>query len=245
MPQRAIKIEPASFYHVYNRGNNKEPIFFEPANYQFFLNRFSEYFPEDTAEIHAYCLLPNHFHILIRLRREFDYSIRMQHFSISYAKSLNNWAGRVGHVFQGRYKAKQVGSTAYVLHLSRYIHLNPVLARLVRNPEEWEFSSYRDYLVDSRNHQEDSREISGIHSRSSILTRKIKREDSPNPMAGPREISGIYTRPLVTTNFILSHFVGVNDYRSFVDINTGNITGEMGDELWKEGEIRSLFPKGV
>ncbi|MCX6143996.1 MAG: transposase [Ignavibacteriales bacterium] len=219
MPFRVVKVTPDLFYHVYNRGNNKEPIFFEPANYRFFLKRFVEYFPGNEAEIHAYCLLPNHYHILFRLRRNIDYSIRMQHFSISYAKSLNNWSARVGHVFQGRFKAKLVGSTEYLLHLRRYIHLNPVLARLVRTPEDWQFSSYRDYLEgqDSRN----LREASG-------------------------EISGIYTRPSVTTEFILSHFACVDDYRSFLESHAINRMIEMEEELWKEREfLGSLSDKGV
>jgi hypothetical protein len=112
----------------------------------------------------------------------------------------------VGHVFQGRFKAKLVESTEYLLHLGRYIHLNPVLARLVRSPEEWEFSSYRDYLEDSRNLREDS-----------------------------REISGIYRRPFVTKGFVLSHFADVNDYRSFVELCAAKQMEEMKGELWKEG----------
>ena len=110
LPPRQVKLAPDRFYHLYNRGNNKEPIFLEQANYRFFLEKFVQYFPADDAEIHAYCLLPNHFHMLIRLKRPLEYSLRMQHFSISYAKSLNSWSGRVGHVFQGRFKAKLVGS---------------------------------------------------------------------------------------------------------------------------------------
>jgi len=205
MPTRTVKFAPNQFYHVYNRGNNKEPILLQPANYRFFLKRLAEYFPGNEAEIHAYCLLPNHYHILIRLQREIGFSIRMQRFGISYAKSINKWTGKVGHLFQGRFKAKHVGSTEYLLHLSRYIHLNPVMARLVKTPEAWQFSSYRDYLVDSRNLQGD-----------------------------PCEIPGIYTRPLVTTEYILSHFAGVNDYRSFVESYGGNRMDEMEEELWKE-----------
>ena len=210
MPARLVNLVSEQFYHVYNRGNNKEPIFFAPENYRFFLKRFATYFPGVEAEVHAYCLLPNHYHLLIRLLRDFDYSTRMQHFSIAYAKSVNKWAGRVGHLFQGRFKAKLVESTEYLLQLSRYMHLNPVVAGLVKAPEEWQYSSDREYMssmVDSRN----LRKTSG-------------------------ESSGIYTRPLVTTEFILSHFGSRNDYRSFVESNAGNRKNEMEEDLWKEGE---------
>ena len=79
------------------------------------------------------------------------------------------------------------------------------MARLVKTPEAWQFSSYRDYLADSRNLHESS-----------------------------REISGICTRPGITTEFVLSHFAGVNDYRSFVESYVGNRMDEMEEELWKE-----------
>jgi len=213
MPARVVKVTSEQFYHVYNRGNNKEPIFFAQENYRFFLKRFAKYFPDVEAEVHSYCLLPNHYHILMRLLRDIDYSTRMQHFSISYSKALNNWTGRVGHVFQGRYKAKLVGSTEYLLHLSRYIHLNPVVAGLVRAPEDWQYSSYCDYLLDSRN----SKEV-------------------------PREIPGIYSRPLVTTEYILSHFASVNDYRSFVESDVGSCVDEIEEDLWKEGDLLESGP---
>ena len=205
MPSRAVEFAPNQFYHVYNRGNDKEPIFFEPSNYRFFLKRLAECFPRNEAEIHAYCLLPNHYHILIRLQRDIDFSIRMQRFGISYAKSINKRTGRVGHLFQGRFKAKHVGSTEYLLHLSRYIHFNPVAAGLVKVPEDWQYSSYREYLVDSRNLGQ-----------------------------GSCQIPGINTRPPVTTEFIHSHFATVDDYRSFVESCAGNRMDEMEEELWKE-----------
>jgi putative transposase len=178
-------------------------LLFERANYRFFLEKFWEYFPPSDSEVHAYCLLPNHYHLLIQLTRDFDFSIRMRYFTISYAKSLNSWGGRAGHVFQGRFKAKLVGSTEYLLHLSRYIHSNPVSARLVRVPQEWEFSSYRDYLEDSRNLSQNS-----------------------------REIPGIYTRPKVTTEYILSHFAGVENYQSFVESNDHLALDALEGDLW-------------
>ena len=93
----------------------------------------------------AYCLMPNHFHLLVRPRDD-RFSRGMQRFSISYAKAMNKRMGRSGALFQGAFEAVRVDRDEYSLHLSRYIHLNPVEAGLVRRPEDWEFSSYRDYV---------------------------------------------------------------------------------------------------
>jgi len=146
MPYRNRTILPQNFYHIYNRGNNRQPIFLESENYAFFLRRFQRYFPPDQVEIHAYCLIPNHYHLAVRIVSDIDYTKQMQSFSISYAKSINERYKRVGHLFQGRFRAKHIDSTSYLLHLSRYIHLNPQHAGLVNKASRWEYSSYPEYL---------------------------------------------------------------------------------------------------
>ncbi len=153
MPYRRANFASDEYYHIYNRGNNKGKIFFERENYLFFLRTFLKYFPQNAAEIHAFCLMPNHYHFLIRLSQALDISVRMKCFGISYSKAVNARYGRSGHLFQGRYNAKHIDSNEYLLHLTRYIHLNPLFAKLVTRPEDWEFSSYRNYLYqsDSRN----------------------------------------------------------------------------------------------
>ncbi|MDZ7767292.1 MAG: transposase [Melioribacteraceae bacterium] len=94
----------------------------------------------------AYCLMPNHYHLLVEILEDNFLNKAMQRFSTSYTKAINKSQNRIGHLFQGRYKYKLVPNDNYLLHLSRYIHLNPVKAGLVKRPEEWLFSSYRDYL---------------------------------------------------------------------------------------------------
>jgi REP element-mobilizing transposase RayT len=145
MPRRTPSFSPDQFYHVYNRGNDGDFIFFELENYFFLLRRVKEYLTP-SVEVHAYCLMPNHYHLLLRITRELNLSNLMQNLLISYTKAINKKYQRVGHLFQGTFKAKLVDSPEYLLHLSRYIHLNPKIARLVKRPEEWEFSSYREYL---------------------------------------------------------------------------------------------------
>ena len=133
------------FYHVYNRGNNFEPIFFGDENFRFFLRRLIEYF-DVKINLIAYCLMPNHYHLLVEVLENAFLQKAMQRLSTSYTKAINKNRGRVGHLFQGRYKYKLVPNNNYLLHLSRYIHLNPVKAGIVEKPEDWMFSSYKDFV---------------------------------------------------------------------------------------------------
>lgn len=95
--------------------------------------------------------MPNHYHLIIQVLKEGSLEKGMQKFSTSYTKAVNKQQGRVGHLFQGRYKSKPIPGNEYLLHLSRYIHLNPVRAGLVRRPEQWEFSNYLDYIGQRKN----------------------------------------------------------------------------------------------
>jgi putative transposase len=145
MPYRSVVFRAGEYYHLYNRGNNLQPIFFERENYMFFLHRLREYLAADAIEIVTYCLMPNHYHLLVHLLTD-DLSGMMQPFSLSYTKAINKRYARVGSLFQGRFKAVHVDRNEYLLHLSRYIHLNPVAATLVQRPEDWAFSSYLEFI---------------------------------------------------------------------------------------------------
>ena len=144
MPQRNTDLCAGEYYHLYNRGHNRERICFERENYAFFLRRLRKYVVP-IADVVAYCLMPTHYHLLVLLK-EADLSHRMQLLSISYTKAMNKRYDRVGSLFQGAFQAKHVDENNYLVHLSRYIHLNPVLGGLVERPEDWEFSSYREYI---------------------------------------------------------------------------------------------------
>jgi len=144
MPYRDLT-EAGGYYHVFNRGNNRQPIFFERENSAFFLRLLHECFPESDAEIVTYCLMPNHFHIIIHTFTN-TLSSHMQSLSLRYTKSINESQQRVGSLFQGRYKSIRVNNDTYLTNLSAYIHLNPVKAGLVAKAENWIFSSYRDYI---------------------------------------------------------------------------------------------------
>lgn len=146
MPRRETIFQVDHFFNIYHRGNNKAEIFFERENYLFFLRQLWKYFPEDVINVHAYCLMPNHFHLLIEIIQSCDFSLMMKNFIISYTKAINKKYGRVGHLFQGQFKSKHIDSEKYLITLSRYIHNNPGHSTLAKKNEEWEFSSYLDYL---------------------------------------------------------------------------------------------------
>ena len=157
MPQRDIELRAGEYYHFYNRGNNRERIFYERDNYLFFLQRLRKYLVP-MMDIVAYCLMPTHYHLLAGIKDKQTSEVlktsevspglskAMMRFSVSYTKGMNKRYDRVGALFQGAYRGKHVGGDDYLLHLSRYIHLNPVMDGLVGRAEDWEFSSYQDYI---------------------------------------------------------------------------------------------------
>ncbi|MEX2116142.1 MAG: transposase [Bacteroidota bacterium] len=146
MPRRLVQLVDQQCYHVYNRANNRSPLFFERRNYFFFLRRYAEVVSTGASRIHAFCLMPNHYHFLIQVLRAQDFEKQFRTFLISYAKAINAGYDRCGHLFQGRFHAELVETDPYFLSASRYIHLNPVAAGLVSKAEDWEFSSYRCFI---------------------------------------------------------------------------------------------------
>jgi putative transposase len=144
MPSRRTPLEAGNFYHVYNRGNNHQNIFFERENYLHFLHLMRSHLVTNGIDILAYCLMPNHYHFLVYLRDD-NLSTAMHGFSVAYTKGINKRFDRSGALFQGRFQSIHVNDQNYLIHLARYIHLNPVKAGFVEHAEEWEFSSYAEY----------------------------------------------------------------------------------------------------
>lgn len=149
MPNRITPIEIESVFHIYNRGVNKGLIFFSDRNFQFFLYKMDNYF-HDKASILAYCLMPNHYHLLVKIKCSNFVQKGLQPFLISYINSINIDQNRIGPLFQGRYQANLIVDDANLLECIKYIHLNPVKAGLVRLPQEWKYSSYKDYLFQNK-----------------------------------------------------------------------------------------------
>lgn len=139
-----IEFEGA-LYHVFSRGNNRQPIFLADEDRRFFLRALEEDRAQFDARIYAYALLTNHFHLLLRTGKP-NLARLMHHFLSSYASYFKRHHATEGHVFQGRYQAILCDDEAYLLTLTRYIHLNPVRAGLCAAPEGYPWSSLRAYL---------------------------------------------------------------------------------------------------
>ena len=142
---RPLRIEyPGAFYHVTSRGNEKKDIFKSAADREKFLFYLASACARYGAEIHAYCLMTNHYHLMLETPFA-NLSLVMKYINSSYTTYFNIKSKRVGHLLQGRYKAILVEADAYAAELSRYIHLNPVRAGMVKSPEEYRWSSCRFY----------------------------------------------------------------------------------------------------
>jgi putative transposase len=145
MPYRKTVLRAGEYYHLYNRGNNRQLIFLEQDNYIFFLQRLKEYTRKMEVDVIAYCLMPTHYHLLVRPSLN-NLSEMMRSLLISYSKAMNKRYNRVGTLFQGGFKTAHINRDENLLHLSRYIHLNPVKAGLVKLPEDWQYSSYLEFI---------------------------------------------------------------------------------------------------
>jgi len=155
MPRRTTPFVSDIYYHFYNRGNNRQAIFFEQDNYLYFLGGIKKYLVP-VVKIIAYCLMPTHYHILVRVKQtsevlktsevSLQVSRAMQKFLISYTKAINKRFQRVGALFQGQIQAKPIKTYSHLLNLCIYAHGNPVKDGLVAVPEDWIYSNYLDWL---------------------------------------------------------------------------------------------------
>ena len=145
MPRTARKKSATGIYHIMVRGINRQEIFQDEEDKSAYLDRVSKYKLECDFEIYAYCLMNNHVHLLIKEGKEAIQQI-MKKIGTSYVYWYNFKYGRVGHLFQDRYKSEAVENDRYLLTVARYIHQNPVKVGL--KMEEW--TSYNDYFGDAK-----------------------------------------------------------------------------------------------
>jgi putative transposase len=146
-----MELERGKYFHIYNRGNNRENLFYEERNYDYFLKQYFKHIIP-IAETFAYCLMKNHFHIMVRIKD--DDTIRLdkskpdlvtnhfKNFFISYAKAINKAYGRTGALFQRPFGRRDVTSDEYFARLVHYIHFNPQKHRFVKNFRMYPYSSY-------------------------------------------------------------------------------------------------------
>jgi putative transposase len=145
MPRRRRECFPNAIYHITNRGVRKMSIFHDESDYIKYLTILEETKERFPFLLLAYCLMTNHIHLQIQTIKD-PISLIMMHLNTNYAKYFNKRHDLVGHVFQGRYGAELIDSVHYELFVSKYIHLNPVEARMVMKAEDYRWSSYRAYI---------------------------------------------------------------------------------------------------
>lgn len=136
---------PAGFYHVILRGNGGQDIFFAKGDRIKFLLLLEEITERFSCRLHAYCLMSNHIHLVLQVG-EAPLAKIIQNISFRYTRFINKRKNRIGHLFQGRYKALLIDADNYLLELVRYIHNNPVRAQMVADPIDYQWSSHRAYL---------------------------------------------------------------------------------------------------
>jgi putative transposase len=132
-----------NLYHIYNRGNGKETIFYNPGNYNYFLRQYDKYI-SGLADTFAFCLLPNHFHLLVRIKCDFPEAVSesFRKLFISYSMSINKQQNRTGNLFQRGFKRKLIEDEKYFYRAVYYIHSNPVHHGIVSNLNNYKYSSF-------------------------------------------------------------------------------------------------------
>ncbi len=169
--------EPGGGYHVYNHSNGSEDMFIDEENYLYFLEKYAKKLNGVVSTL-AYCLMPNHFHLLIKVRSEktlLDFLAEkkrnsnnlkipeglskeeLNHYIVhrqfhnflgGYAKAFNKYHNRKGSLLRQNTKRKMVGNARYLTNVIRYLHLNPVLHKFTKTPESWPHSSFHVFLED-------------------------------------------------------------------------------------------------
>jgi putative transposase len=183
MPTDIPPITYGTFYHIYNRGNNRENIFLQERNYPYFLELWWKHV-SPIAETWAYCLLRNHFHVAVYIKKKEDLSgfnkPPSQYFSNffnAYARGLNISTQRTGALFQRPFKRIPVGSTSYLMRLIVYIHQNPQKHHFTEDFRDWNYLSYHELLSDAATRLQRDRVIKLFGSRADFV--RIHQEIQP------------------------------------------------------------------
>ena len=209
MPRNKRVWYAGAVFHVMNRGNRRESIFRDHEDYCSFLSNLAAVKERYQCSIYSICLMTNHFHILIKTEEQI-WKI-MQRLQLTYAMDFNRKYNLSGHVFEKRYNCQLVEDMEYLLEVSRYIHLNPVKASIVKTPAEYAYSSYGAFVL-----QEAAYDAGGTLS------------DGMQYMSAGDELKTLMTE-LVDTKYLLSFFG--NDarkqYRSFVEKKTSHQEQEL------------------
>lgn len=149
---RPLRIEyPGAVYHVTSRGNEKKAVFKDALDRENFLNTLQQVNKRYNWLCHAYCLMTNHYHLLIETP-DANLSLGMRQLNGVYTQLFNKRHKRTGHLFQGRFKGILIQKDSHLLEVCRYVVLNPIRAGMVENPQQWKWSSYRATAGQEKSH---------------------------------------------------------------------------------------------
>ena len=147
MPRHARKKSKTGIYHVIMRGINRQNIFEDGEDYEKFIETLKSYKAVSEYKVYAYCLMGNHFHLLLKVGKE-ELEMVIKRIAGSYVYWYNLKYRRCGHLFQDRYKSEVVEDDPYLLTVIRYIHQNPIKAGLCKCISEYKYSSYSEYITE-------------------------------------------------------------------------------------------------
>lgn len=146
MSRRSTLFVPGGCYHIYNRGANRNSLFYDEANYVYVLSLLKKYAHQFQISVLAYCLLPNHYHWLVRQDGACPAGLLSQRIFNIYGHALHNASRHTGPLFEGAYHAIKVTDQSYLLHLCRYIHANPVHHGIANAVHLWPYSNYLEWI---------------------------------------------------------------------------------------------------
>lgn len=138
---------PNSCYHIYGRGNQKQKIFMDNTDFEFYIAQLKRYKKRYFFRLYGYCLMPNHIHLLGEPKEPIKLSTMIQCLHRSYTAYFNNKYKKVGHLWQNRFKCKIIVKDSYLLRCISYIEQNPLRANLVKSLEDYKFTSFNERCI--------------------------------------------------------------------------------------------------
>ncbi len=236
MPRVARGLADNQVYHILNRGNGRQEVFHKPEDFAAFVRLIAEAKRKYPIQIMAYCLMTNHFHLLVKTGEGSDLGKWMQWLMTSHVRRYHRHYGSSGHVWQGRFKSFPVQDDDHLLTVVRYVEGNPVRAGMVKSAKDWAWSSHRENVAYGTGSQRvpvplDAETESGQGAGTGQAP--FGRQMEPVPVVD----SGLIRLPPRWTDYVDTPMTG-NELKSFqrsVDRQT-----PFGDRTWQEGICRTL-----
>ncbi len=158
MARQARIQSPTNYYHIMVRGNNREYIFINPIHKSYYLDILKEQADDDLIQIAAYCIMDNHVHIVVEADM-LNLTKAMKSINIKFAMKINKQKDRIGHVFQDRYKSEPIYHDTHLQQIIRYVHNNPIKAKISKSLDQYKWCSYKEYICKDKVINDNQREF--------------------------------------------------------------------------------------